>query len=206
LCDLLGDWHRVARGAFGGRAHFGDDAWPAYSRTRTDQWHCAPSSAGPHLLETLLSSTRTGAALLAAFHTLNGPLRDSQTSKRQVRDAPEARSGVVAGAGAVVKRRPVPIGGVACGGVHCSRLTRPQRRVHTSLRCCLVRYGVPVEPSRGESGTRWPLAPRRGGGWIRLTFPRPPIIVNRLSSCLVVMTGAQSGSRFISFWRRVRAA
>jgi len=39
-----------------------------------------------------------------------------------------------------------------------------------------------------------------------LTFPRPLIIVNRLSSRLVVMTGAQSGSRFISFWRRVRAA
>ena len=92
--------------------------------TRTDKWNCAPSSPGPYLWATLMTYTRTGAALLAAFRTLNGPLRHSQTSKRQVRDAPEARSGVVAWAGSVVKRRPAPIGGTACGGVHCSGLTR----------------------------------------------------------------------------------
>jgi len=79
-------------------------------------------------------------------------------------------------------------------------------RVYTSLRCCFVRYGVPVEPPRGARGTRWPPAPRRGERRIRSSFPRPPVIVNRLSSRLVVMTGAQSGSRFIFFWRRVRAA
>jgi hypothetical protein len=127
------------------RAHFGDEAWPAHSRTRTDKWNCAPSSVGPHLWATLLISTRTGAASLAAFRTCNGPFRHPQTSKRQVRDALEARSGVVVGAGAVVNRRPVPIGGLACGRVHCYRFTPPLRRVHTScaLDVLLVERGCP---------------------------------------------------------------
>ena len=144
----MGDWYRVARGAFVGRAHFGDDAWPTNGRTRTDQWNCAPSSVFPRPLATLQSAARTGTGFLAAFRVVNGPRRRPPTPSRQVRDAPEGRLGVVAGAGAVAKRRLVPIGGSACGGAHCSRLTRPQRRVHTSLRCCFVRDGVPVEPSR----------------------------------------------------------
>ena len=117
-CDSMGSFFDVARGAFLCRAHFGDDAWPADGLTRTDKWNCAPSSVGLHPVGDSLSPTRTGAALLAAFRTLNGPLRHSQTSKRQVRDAPEARSGVVARASSVAKRRPVPIGGLTCGGVH----------------------------------------------------------------------------------------
>ena len=39
------------------------------------------------------------------------------------------------------------------------------------------RSGRAVE---GGKRYRWPTTPRRGGGWIRLIFPRPPIIVNRL--------------------------
>ena len=189
------------------RAHFGDDAWPADGRTRTGQWNCAPSSVSPHPVGDSLSSTRTGAASLAAFWTLNGPLRDSQTSKRQVRDAPEARSGVVAGAGAVAKRRPVPIGGSECGGVGRSRLTRPSRARHALVSYLLFCSTVSRSSRRGG---QWvpngrPI-PQCGGRRARLTFPRPSIIVNRLSSRLVVMTGAQSGSRFISLWRRVRTA
>ena len=71
------------------------------------------------------------------------------------------------------------------------------------LFCSIWHPGRAVE---GGKGTRWPPIPQCGEGRARLTFPRPSIIVNRLSSRLVVMTGAQSGSRFISFWRRVRAA
>ena len=149
FCDLLGDWHRVARGAFLCRAHFGDDAWPADGRTRTGQWNCAPSSVSPHPVGDSLSSTRTGAASLAAFWTLNGPLRDSQSSKRQVRDAPEARSGVVAGAGAVAKRRPVPIGGSECGGVGRSCLTRPSRARHALVSYLLFCSMVSRSSRRG---------------------------------------------------------
>jgi len=69
--------------------------------------------------------------------------------------------------------------------------------IHTSLRCCIVRYGVPVEPSRGPIGTQWPPISQCGEAWIQLAFPSPSIIVNRLSSRLVVMTGAQSGSRIV---------
>ena len=138
------------------RAHFGADAWPADSRTRTDKWNCAPSSVGPHPVGDSLSSTRTGTASLAAFQTYNGPFRHPQTSKRQVRDALEARSGVVARASSVVKRRLVPIGGLACGGVHCSRLNRSLRRVHTScaLDVLLVERGGPSR--RGAK--RYPMA------------------------------------------------
>ena len=71
------------------------------------------------------------------------------------------------------------------------------------LFCSIWHPGRAVE---GGKGTRWPPIPQCGEGRARLTFTRPSIIVNRLSSRLVVMTGAQSGSRFISFWRRVRAA
>ena len=69
-------------------------------------------------------STRTGTGFLAAFRVVNGPLRRSPAPSRQLSVAPEGRSGVVVGAGAVAKRRPVPIGGSACGGAHCARLTR----------------------------------------------------------------------------------
>jgi len=156
----MGSFFDVAWGAFLCRAHFGDDAWPADGRTRTGQWNCAPSSVSPHPVGDSLSSTRTGAASLAAFWTLNGPLRDSQSSKRQVRDAPEARSGVVAGAGAVAKRRPVPIGGSACGGVGRSLLTRPFRARRTGFLFVVLFDGVPVEPSRGPRGTQWPPIPQ----------------------------------------------
>jgi len=57
--------------------------------------------------------------------------------------------GVVAGAGAVAKRRPVPIGGSACGGAHCSRLSRPFRARRTGFLFVVLFDGVPVEPSRG---------------------------------------------------------
>ena len=184
--------------------YFGDDAWPAESRTRTDKWNCAPSSVGLHPRTALVSPARAVAGFLAAFGVVNGSLRRPPTPSRQLGVAPEGRSGVVAGAGAVAKRRPVPIGGTACGGANCSRLTRPFRARRTGFLFVVLFDGVPVEPSRGPRGTQWPPIPQCGEGRARLTFPRPSIIVNRLSSRLVVMTGAQSGSRFISFWRRVR--
>ena len=71
-CDSMGSLADVAWGTFLCRAHFGDDAWPADGRTRTGKWNCAPSSAGLHLLETLLCSTRTGTGFLAAFRVVNG--------------------------------------------------------------------------------------------------------------------------------------
>jgi hypothetical protein len=71
--------------------------------------------------------------------------------------------------------------------------------------CCFVRR-CPGRAIEGANGYPWPPIPQCGEGWARWTFPRPSIIGSRLSSRFVVMTGAQSGSRFISFWRRVRAA
>ena len=138
------------------RAHFGDDAWPADGRTRTDQWNCAPSSPSLRPLATLMISTRTGTGFLAAFRVVNGPLRRSPTPSRQLGVAPEGRSGVVAGAGAVAKRRPVPIGGSACGGAHCSRLTRPFRARRTGFLFVVLFDGVPVEPFEGAN--RYPMA------------------------------------------------
>ena len=64
------------------------------------------------------------------------------------------------------------------------------------LFCSMWRPGRAVE---GGKGTRWPHIPQCGEGRARLTFPGPSIIVNRLSSRLGVMTGAQSGSRFYFF-------
>ena len=180
LCDLLGGWHRVARGAFCAGRILETTLGLRTAERGPTSGTAPPSSVSPHPVGDSLSSTRTGAALLAAFRTLDGPLRDSQTSKRQVRDAPEARSGVVAGAGAVAKRRPVPIGGSACGGVHCSRLTRPFRARRTGFLFVVLFDGVPVEPSRGAIGTQWPPIPQCGEGRARLAFPRPSIIVNRL--------------------------
>ena len=158
------------------RAHFGDDAWPTNGRTRTDQWNCAPSSVFPRPLATLQSAARTGTGFLAAFRVVNGPRRRPPTPSRQLGVAPEGRSGVVARAGAVAKRRPVPIGGSACGGAHCSRLTRPSRARRTGFLFDVLYDGVPVEPSRGPIGTQWPPIPQCGEGRARLTLPRPLII------------------------------
>ena len=63
---------------------------------------------------------------------------------------------MVAGAGAVAKRRPVPIGGSACGGVGRSLLTRPFRARRTGFLFVVLFDGVPVEPFEGAN--RYPMA------------------------------------------------
>ena len=83
-------------------------------------------------------------------------LRRSPTPSRQVRDAPEARSGVVAGAGAVAKRRPVPIGGSACWrGSLFSLDSVMNARLHefAMLFCSIWRPGRAV-----EGGKRYQMA------------------------------------------------
>ena len=69
---LVGRLALCCAGCFLCRAYFGDDAWPSNSRTRTDQWHCAPSLVDPRPFATLMISTRTGTGFLAAFRVVNG--------------------------------------------------------------------------------------------------------------------------------------